>query len=466
MTSYAAQDSSREGNGAVAMAGAATTQNSIPVAQQAPITSFVIAANFLPSGTIASALEKYADSAKSGARLLAAPSESSSINVRAAGAGLDAVKKATTALESFNALATPLPSAAIKSVQEARAKFSPSPANGPPVFPQLPSKANSSTIRELSSIENDSASAAGQRVIADTRSTLVGQIETRLEGALNATSSAIADGSAAKAVEANESGNSAAGQQGNTSSNSPDSGQRSNVPTDTAASGIDRIAAVPSISDTTETLKGDAIPSTVGGPAVHAVADATNQVASTATLAAASLIAAAPPANSLPTAKVAAPLPLPMPAAQQTLPTDAVKTSELYQRVDGSEMHVAMQTDLLGSVDLRATLHLSALTATISVQRSDVQALLANELPSLQHALADRNLHVEQISVLNNSVNERAGSHGQQPQRQDPALTRPSTSLSRGGTRPSGLEGSEQVRTSLLAENGAPNVFERLNIHV
>jgi len=90
------------------------------------------------------------------------------------------------------------------------------------------------------------------------------------------------------------------------------------------------------------------------------------------------------------------------------------KASELYQRVGGSEMHVAMETDLLGAVDLRATMHQSALTATIGVQRADVQALLSNELPALQHALAEKNFHVEQISVLNNSVGGRAGSSGQQ----------------------------------------------------
>ena len=90
------------------------------------------------------------------------------------------------------------------------------------------------------------------------------------------------------------------------------------------------------------------------------------------------------------------------------------KAGELYQRVGGSEMHIAMETDLLGAVDLRATMHQSALTATIGVQRADVQALLSNDLPALQHALADKNFHVQQISVLNNSVGGRASSSEQQ----------------------------------------------------
>ncbi len=111
---------------------------------------------------------------------------------------------------------------------------------------------------------------------------------------------------------------------------------------------------------------------------------------------------------------------MPLPFAEAARPADAVKASEIYQRVDGSEMHVAMQTDLLGAVDLRATMHQSGLTATISVQRSDVQSVLSSELPALQHALSDRNLHVEQISILNNSVNERAGGSGTAPQQQNP----------------------------------------------
>jgi flagellar hook-length control protein FliK len=124
----------------------------------------------------------------------------------------------------------------------------------------------------------------------------------------------------------------------------------------------------------------------------------------------------APSTNSASVARLEPPPPTQQPLPQ-SLPkslNDVAKASELYQRVGGSEMHVAMETELLGAVDLRATMHQSALTATIGVQRSDVQALLSNELPALQHALADKNFHVEQISVLNNSVGDRAGSSGQQ----------------------------------------------------
>lgn len=137
--------------------------------------------------------------------------------------------------------------------------------------------------------------------------------------------------------------------------------------------------------------------------------------------------AAAPPAS----AHDAPPAPNPAqtPALPQTLPgslNDVVKASELYQRVGGAEMRVSMQTDLFGAIDLRATLHQSGLTATIGVQRGDVQAILSNDLPSLQHALSDKSFRVDQISVMNNSVGGRLDLGGQkqpqsQPQRQPPA---------------------------------------------
>lgn len=93
---------------------------------------------------------------------------------------------------------------------------------------------------------------------------------------------------------------------------------------------------------------------------------------------------------------------------------DVSRASELYQRMGNSEMRVAVETDLLGRIDLHATMHQSTLTATIGVQRSDVQTLLANDLPALQHTLADQHFHIENISVHDNSVGQRMGSSGQQ----------------------------------------------------
>jgi hypothetical protein len=112
----------------------------------------------------------------------------------------------------------------------------------------------------------------------------------------------------------------------------------------------------------------------------------------------------------------------PLSSAFTPLPTsqaDVVKASELYQRVGGAEMRISMDTELLGSIDLRTVVHQSTVTATIGVQRSDIQTLLANELPALQHALSERNLHVEQISVLDSTIGARAGLGGNSHQQQN-----------------------------------------------
>jgi hypothetical protein len=112
-------------------------------------------------------------------------------------------------------------------------------------------------------------------------------------------------------------------------------------------------------------------------------------------------------------------------AQQPTLPSslpaslnDVVQASRLYQRVGGAEMHIAMDTDLLGSIDLRAVIHQSGLTATIGVQHADVQALLSSELPGLQHALSQKNLHVEQISIFGSAVGSHSNQGGSQSQQQ------------------------------------------------
>ncbi len=101
-----------------------------------------------------------------------------------------------------------------------------------------------------------------------------------------------------------------------------------------------------------------------------------------------------------------------LPAALPASPNDAVQASRLYQRVGGAEMHISLDTDLLGSIDLRAVVHQSGLTATIGVQHADVQALLSSELPGLQHALSQKNLHVEEISILGSAVGGQSNQGG------------------------------------------------------
>ena len=152
------------------------------------------------------------------------------------------------------------------------------------------------------------------------------------------------------------------------------------------------------------------------------------------------------------------------PTLPPSLPTslnDVVQASRLYQRVGGAEMHIAMDTDLLGSIDLRAVLHQSGLTATIGVQHADVQALLSSELPGLQHALSEKNLHVEQISIFGSAVGSQSnhgGSQNQQ-QKQTPAFAPQAAAAWSGSSNSPG----ESLVT--VSDAGAVGGTGRLSVH-
>lgn len=153
------------------------------------------------------------------------------------------------------------------------------------------------------------------------------------------------------------------------------------------------------------------------------------------------------------------------PTLPPSLPTslnDVVQASRLYQRVGGAEMHIAMDTDLLGSIDLRAVIHQSGLTATIGVQHADVQALLSSELPGLQHALSQKNLHVEQISIFGSAVGSQSNQGGSQNQQQKytPAFAPQAPAAWSGSSNGSG-ESPASVSDAVAASGGTG----RLSVH-
>ena len=144
----------------------------------------------------------------------------------------------------------------------------------------------------------------------------------------------------------------------------------------------------------------------------HAAAQATAQATTLAHAATDATSGAKTPNEPIIAQSAASSTPLPM------LPRslgEVSQATQLYQRMSGAEMHVSMDTDLLGSIDLRAVMHQGSLSATIAVQRPDVQSLLVNELPALQHSLAEKNLQVGQISVTAGSVGSEANPQEQTP---------------------------------------------------
>ncbi len=200
-----------------------------------------------------------------------------------------------------------------------------------------------------------------------------------------------------------------------------------------------------------------------GGGPLHAPADAPPQAPAPAGPAAAA--PGAPPSAPASANASITGRPALLPAAAPSSLNDVVQASQLYQHVGGGEMHIAMSTDLLGAVDVHAVVRQSTVTATIGVQRPDVQTLLANDLPALQHALSEHSLHVEQISVLSGSAGNQTDSGRQSPQNQQ--SWRGPFPGSRGIDRDSDSR-AVQLATTAASIAAEPASYEagQLSIHV
>jgi Flagellar hook-length control protein FliK len=89
-----------------------------------------------------------------------------------------------------------------------------------------------------------------------------------------------------------------------------------------------------------------------------------------------------------------------------------VNAAQLTEIASHSEMRVAMDTDKLGAIELRAHLVGNEVAAAITVERREAHAVLAVELPALQHALSEKQLRIEQVTLLHGSFNATAGDSG------------------------------------------------------
>jgi hypothetical protein len=187
--------------------------------------------------------------------------------------------------------------------------------------------------------------------------------------------------------------------------------------TDTSQSASKQTTAT--IPGAPQTASAVATPSIASANTAASMSQSMHAAAQAATLPDAS--APAKTAQDVATSSPQSPAPS-LPSLPRSL-NDVSQATQLYQRVGGAEMHIAMDTDLLGLIDLRAVVHQGTLSATIGVQRADVQTLLVNELPALQHSLAEKNLQVGQISVLAGSVGNGTNANSQprdQQNRQGP----------------------------------------------
>ncbi len=92
--------------------------------------------------------------------------------------------------------------------------------------------------------------------------------------------------------------------------------------------------------------------------------------------------------------------------------TRVVNTAQLSGGNAHSEMHIAMQAEKLGAVELHARVTGEQVGAAITVEKKEAHAALAVELPSLQQALSDMHLHIEHVSLSQGVLHSTAGNAG------------------------------------------------------
>ncbi len=95
------------------------------------------------------------------------------------------------------------------------------------------------------------------------------------------------------------------------------------------------------------------------------------------------------------------PSPADAPTLPATQPADqpVVSGARLAEAANQTEIRIEMQAGPLGAVELRAHISGDQIGAVIAVEHHDAQLMLANDLPALHSALADKNLHVNTLNV-------------------------------------------------------------------
>jgi hypothetical protein len=114
-------------------------------------------------------------------------------------------------------------------------------------------------------------------------------------------------------------------------------------------------------------------------------------------------------AVAVPHQNAAAPAPLPSPEGPDVAANHFVNNAKLVEAAGHSEMRIAMETDKLGAVELRAHMVGDEVGAAITVEKRDAHAVLAIELPALQQALSDKQPRIEQVTLLHGSFSSTTG---------------------------------------------------------
>jgi hypothetical protein len=429
----------RDGSAASGQANVVGAQDSNAQADIAPTRE----ANSRGNPEVSIQAEQTTGAGQSASAAPASETNSSQLNeATSVGAFSMAATEALLFTQDAQTKAAPQNSADAKTVSPA------SPSNGPTNSVIAPSPANSSSaVLQTGSAGNGPESSStlpaalpSPAAPAANRTAEKGFLETlsRFEGVATVHSQAASNApatanvlppfasspDATKTTEANPAAISNSRPAQNPAAQASDSGSGAAANHSDNSSNSGRNAQKNSNSDAAAEVKAAGLASTSGDQSSHAPADAPAQSAGAAAGTAAAPAGTNSALNAANSGSASAAIftrPQPLPAPMPQSLGDIVKASDLYQRVGGAEIHISMDTDLLGSIDVRAVVHQSTLTATIGVERADVQTMLANDLPALQHSLAEQSLHINEISVMSGSIGARSDLSGNSQPQQHPA---------------------------------------------
>jgi hypothetical protein len=97
-----------------------------------------------------------------------------------------------------------------------------------------------------------------------------------------------------------------------------------------------------------------------------------------------------------------------------------VTSAQLFAASSHSEMRVSLDSEKLGAIELRAHLSGDQIGAAILVEKREAHAALTVELPALQQALSEKQLRVDQISLLHGTLGAATGDAGASPRQDQP----------------------------------------------
>jgi flagellar hook-length control protein FliK len=90
--------------------------------------------------------------------------------------------------------------------------------------------------------------------------------------------------------------------------------------------------------------------------------------------------------------------------AGEGLQAQVTGSVQLLEKLGRSEMNIALQAEALGAVQVHTHVSGDQVAASITVDRHDVHALLASDLPALHQALGDRQLRLDSISLQHSAL--------------------------------------------------------------